>query len=309
MDLVRAVVLPVGLGLLGFVEPCSLGSTFLFIKYLEGTGRIGQLVQLSVFAAVRSVFFGALGVLAVVLGGAFIPVQRAAWIGLGALYVLIGVLYLTGGTRIIAVSLGPRITAIPGRWRSAGLGVLFGLNVPACATPLLLTLFGMATAGGIAGAALASGFVSLALFGLALSLPLVAAVIFAPTRRVLDWLATLSRRQPYWIGAVLIVLGAWSIWLAVVAAPITAGQFAEGPLAVGAQVIVISVPNIPGPYCAYGVEKRLLELEGVDEVQTSWEREQIRIVTKEKARLTADGIKQAIKRADYPYTYDIRIAD
>ena len=61
---------------------------------------------------------------------------------------------------------------------------------------------------------MARGFVSLALFGLALSLPLVVAVFFEPARRGLDWLAGLSRRLPIWTGLLLILLGSWSIWFA-----------------------------------------------------------------------------------------------
>jgi cytochrome c-type biogenesis protein len=90
------------------------------------------------------------------------------------------------------------------------------LNIPACAAPLILALLGAAAAGGAAGATLASGFVSLAVFGLALSLPLVAAVLFEPARRALDWLAGLSGRIPVWTGAVLIALGIWSIWFGLV---------------------------------------------------------------------------------------------
>src|SRR3546814_1366678 len=69
------------------------------------------------------------------------------------------------------VTLGPSLKRL-GRLRgSAGLGLLFGLNIPACAAPLLLALLaGAATT----GATLLSGFVALAVFGLALSLPLVA---------------------------------------------------------------------------------------------------------------------------------------
>ena len=40
---------------------------------------------------------------------------------------------------------------------------------------------------------------------------LVAAVLFAPARRALDWLAGLSGRAPFCTGIVLILLGAWSI--------------------------------------------------------------------------------------------------
>jgi cytochrome c-type biogenesis protein len=75
-------------------------------------------------------------------------------------------------------------------------------------------LLGTAAAGGASGQTLASGFVSLAVFGLALSLPLVIAVYFERARRALDWLAELSRRVPRWTGLLLIALGVWSIWFA-----------------------------------------------------------------------------------------------
>ena len=211
--LASLVLLPVGLGLLGFVEPCSLGSTLLVIKHLEGRGAASKLAQVGVFAATRAVFVGLLGVLAVVLGSAFLGFQRAAWVGLGAVYLVIGLLYLAGRSGTLMVSLGPGSTRLSDTRSSAALGLLFGLNIPACAGPLLVALLGAAAAGGASGATLASGFVSLALFGLALSLPLVLAVLFAPARRALDGLAGLSRRLPVWTGLLLVALGAWSIKL------------------------------------------------------------------------------------------------
>lgn len=86
------------------------------------------------------------------------------------------------------------------------------MNIPACAAPLILALLALAAAGGASTAELGAGFVSLGLFGLALSLPLVLAVFFAPVRALLDRLAALSRRIPRWTGALFIVLGLWSIW-------------------------------------------------------------------------------------------------
>lgn len=88
---------------------------------------------------------------------------------------------------------------------------MFGLNIPACAAPLIFSLLGLAAAGGIAGGTLAAGFVSLGLFGLAVSLPLVLAVLFDPARHLLDRLAGLSTRLPLWTGVLLIVLGLWSV--------------------------------------------------------------------------------------------------
>jgi cytochrome c-type biogenesis protein len=57
-----------------------------------------------------------------------------------------------------------------------------------------------------------TGFVSLVLFGLVLSAPLVAAVFFEPARRAIDWIAGLTGRMPAVAGAVFIALGLWSVW-------------------------------------------------------------------------------------------------
>lgn len=209
--LINLVALPIGLGLLGFIEPCSIGSSLVFVKYLEGRGAAAKLAQVGVFTATRALFIGLLGMLAVVVGTAFVGLQKGAWIVLGALYVAIGALYLAGRAKSLMISLGPSLARLSGSRGSAGLGLLFGLNIPACAAPLIFALLGMAAASGVSGATLAAGFISLGLFGFALSLPLVVAVLFAPARRALDRLAGLSERLPFWTGVLLITLGLWSI--------------------------------------------------------------------------------------------------
>ncbi|GGX86506.1 hypothetical protein GCM10007160_12280 [Litchfieldella qijiaojingensis] len=211
IDLLNLVLLPIGLGLLGFVEPCSVGSSLVFVKYLEGKDRLAKLSQVTVFALTRGLFIGLLGASAVWLGTAFLGFQKAAWIVLGAIYTAIGLLYMLGKASFLMRTIGPRLSTISGGRGSATLGVLFGINIPACAAPLIFALFGAAAAGGAAGRPIVVGFVSLALFGLALSLPLVLAAAFAPVRRALDRLAGLSRRIPVWTGLVLIALGLWSI--------------------------------------------------------------------------------------------------
>jgi cytochrome c-type biogenesis protein len=206
------VLLPLGLGLLGFIEPCSIGSTLLFVKYLEGKSPTNKLSQAIVFAGTRAVFVGLLGVLAVLVGDAFLGFQRAAWIILGAVYILLGLPYLIGKTQALRLSLGLNLGRISPLRGSSLIGVFFGLNIPACATPLIFALLATAAASGSTGATVAGGFVSLGLFGLALSLPLVAVLLFEPGGRTLDKLASLSQRLPFWTGLILIVLGAWSIW-------------------------------------------------------------------------------------------------
>jgi len=206
------VLLPVGLGLLGFVEPCSIGSTLIFVKTLEGADEKVKLAQVGVFALSRALFMGALGLVAAIVGSSFLGFQRSAWVILGASYVALGLLFVANKAMMLNVALGPSLARLSGVRGPAALGILFGLNVPACAAPLIFALLATAAAGGASGATLAAGFVSLALFGLALSAPLILAVLFERARSVLDWLGTLSHRMPFWTGLVLIALGLWSIW-------------------------------------------------------------------------------------------------
>jgi len=208
----QLIVLPIGLGLLGFIEPCSIASSLIFVKFLEGKSAATKLAHTLIFAATRAAFIGALGVAAVLVGSAFIGYQKAAWVVLGLLYALLGLLLITGRASRLMVAIGPRISGLSGGNASASLGILLGLNIPACAAPLLAALLAMVAATGASGAALAAGFVSLALFGLALSLPLVAAVFSQRARRLLDKLAHQAARYPKWAGLLLVVLGLWSIY-------------------------------------------------------------------------------------------------
>lgn len=213
--LTQLLILPVAFGLLGFVEPCSIAATLIFVKYLEGRKTRDQLAQATMFAAARTGFIGLLGMLAVLLGDSFFGLQRIAWATLGVIYVLLGLLYVIGRTGILRISLGRNVGRISSLRRSALLGIGFGINIPACATPLIFALLAMAAVSGVGGATLITGFISLGLFGLALSLPLVAVVLFKPGRLALDALTSLSHRLPFWAGLILVVLGGWSIWLGV----------------------------------------------------------------------------------------------
>lgn len=211
-ELMHWVVLPVGLGLLGFVEPCSIGATLVFIKTIEGKNASAKIAQVCVFTVMRALLMGMLGLGAVLVGAALLEFQKGVWIAFGAVYTLIGILYAAGKSGVIARSFGISLSRLSGLSGSAALGAVFALNIPACAGPLILALLGMAAAGGAGGISLSTGFASLVLFGLALSLPLIVAVLFRPARTALDWLAGLSRRIPFWTGVVMIILGLWSAW-------------------------------------------------------------------------------------------------
>jgi len=211
VEFTATFLLPIGLGLFGFIEPCSIGSTLLFIKLIEGKPAAVKVGQVAIFAFSRAIFIGLLGAAAAVIGAIFLGLQKVGWLVLGLVYLAIGILYLTGHIGWLMRSIGPRLAGLGDLRASAALGVLFGLNIPACAAPLLLALLA-ASAAGATGSGVAGGFASLALFGFALSLPLVAAVFFEPARRALDWLASLTARVPLWTCLLLIALGLWSAW-------------------------------------------------------------------------------------------------
>lgn len=211
MDIWALIVVPLGLGLLGFIEPCTVGSSLVFVKYLEGKDASAKLIEMTAFAVTRALFVGALGAVAALLGTAFLSAQRWFWVLLGALYVALGTFYLAKKQWLLMRMIGPK----PGRgWHTkgaAGLGVLFGLNIPACAAPLLAALM----AASVGAASVARGFLAMGVFGLALSLPLVLVVFWGRARSWLDRLVSLSERVPLWTGVVFVVLGLWSIYFGV----------------------------------------------------------------------------------------------
>jgi cytochrome c-type biogenesis protein len=208
VDLWTLLVLPLGLGLLGFIEPCTVGSHLLFVKYLAGRGAAAKLLETGIFMLTRALFIGGLGAVAALVGSAFLNAQRWFWVLLGAAYVLLGVLYLTRQHGRLMRVLGPKLSRARNRRGAAALGVLFGLNIPACAAPLLAAVF----AASLGTASVAQGFWIMAVFGLALSLPLVVAVFWERARRCLDRLAALSNRIPFWTGVVFVLLGVWSAY-------------------------------------------------------------------------------------------------
>ena len=155
-----------------------------------------------------ALFIGALGVAAAVVGTAFLHAQHWFWILLGAAYVVLGLLYLAGQQWRSMRVFGPALGRARGAQGGAMLGVLFGLNIPACAAPVLAALM----AASVGAASVVQGFVAMAIFGLALSLPLVLVVFWGRAKHWLDLFAAMSERLPLWTGLLFIALGAWSIY-------------------------------------------------------------------------------------------------
>jgi cytochrome c-type biogenesis protein len=212
-DLGHQLLLALGLGLLGFIEPCSVGGHLLFLKVVEGREQAFKLQQTAVFAATRTVFMGALGALVTLVGHGFFALQRGGWLLLGTLYAVLGALYLAGKTSILMRHIGPGLATLADARGSAGLGLLFGLNVPACAAPLLLVILGtVAVAPDTLTEPIVTGFVTLAVFGLALSAPLVLLIAWPQATSQVDRLFGMAARTRMVTGSILLLLGLWSIY-------------------------------------------------------------------------------------------------
>ena len=204
------VLLPIGLGLLGFVEPCSLGANLLFLNLLATSGTARKVREALVFAATRSLFLGLLGAIAALATHWLVRAQAGYSLLLGLFYIALGVASLaTTWKWTLPTSIEPG--QLLARWagRAAPLGVIFGLTAPACAAPLFLALVGQASPGGAA-----RGFVMLGLFGLALSAPLVLIAAWRRADALLRRMRAWAGRVPAVAGIVLIGLGVLSIWVA-----------------------------------------------------------------------------------------------
>lgn len=208
LTLQTVIFLPIGLGLLGFIEPCTIGGHLLFLDTQNSRSRSGKITAVFAFLAVRSTVAGLFGGLIAYLGQKLIGVQTGIWLVFGAIYLMVGLAFLIGWAGLISW----RIDLAPHVWKQAQnplvLGLASGLNIPACAAPILFGLLGLAATTGT----IIVGFTMMFLFGLFLSLPLV---ILAVVPKWGHWLERTGQRMKnmrWLIGVVFILLGCWSIW-------------------------------------------------------------------------------------------------
>jgi len=201
MEWYQIIVVPIAFGLVGFVEPCSIGANIIFLGYLEsrGSSRILDAVK---FTITRALFLGLIG-LAVGIAGQSLMIGAYSYsLLLGIFYValgFVGMFWRYRGSGLGSLDLGrclPKEGAVP-------LGVVFGLSAPACSLPLFLALIGL---GAMEGAAI--GFLTLFLFGLALSAPLLWIARSVRADEALRRLGKLTSKIPYLSESVLILVGA-----------------------------------------------------------------------------------------------------
>lgn len=202
------LLLPIGLGLLGFIEPCTIGGHLLFLETQNSRSNREKLSAVLTFIVARSLVSGLFGGLIAFLGQKIIVAQTGIWLVFGVIYLFIGIAFLIGRARFVKRGFSLSPTAWKRTQNPLVLGLAFGLNIPACAAPILFGLLGLAATTGT----VTTGFTMMFLFGLFLSSPLA---LFAAVPKLATSLNALGQRmkQMGWlIGVIFALLGLWSIW-------------------------------------------------------------------------------------------------
>ncbi len=205
---VSLVLLPVGLGLIGFVEPCAIGAHLIFLSQQAERSGKAKAAALAAFVSARTLVMGIFGALVGVLGQWLIGFQTGFWLIFGLLYCVIGMTFLHNRSGWFKRGLAFRSPA----WKNARspwlVGAAFGMNIPACAAPILFALLGLTVSGGSAIA----GIIMMAIFALGLSAPLVVMTLLPGFARLVARSAEWLRARRWLSGAIFIVLGIWSIY-------------------------------------------------------------------------------------------------
>jgi cytochrome c-type biogenesis protein len=216
MNVWLLIGLALGLGLLGFVEPCTLGAHLVMVQVLAAQPRQDRITQTLVFVVTRMLVMGSIGAGTVLLGQTLFGVQRGLWLLMGSGYLLLGIVYGCGMHGQLGRWLRSRLPPAPPSRPALMLGVLFGMNIPACALPLFLALLtasvGLRTS--------LHGFVLLALFGFALAVPLVLMLTWPRIQTIVVSLSTRLHAAPRLLGMLFILLGIWTLGLAWTAPPV-----------------------------------------------------------------------------------------
>ena len=208
LSLYTLLLLPAALGLLGFIEPCTIGAHLIFLETQQARSKAEKIRALSMFILVRALMVGVSGAAITFLGQFMVGLQTNLWLIFGSIYLLIALLFLLSGGGLIK----QRINLAPAYWKQASnpviLGIAFGLNIPACAAPIIFGLLGLAST----ASSMLAGFSMMFMFGFALSLPLAIFVAIPSLAQRLARLGETLKGKTWILGLIFILLGLWSIW-------------------------------------------------------------------------------------------------
>jgi cytochrome c-type biogenesis protein len=202
MNVYASILIPLTFGLIGFIEPCSLGINIIFLDRIKDYKRAKRISETLIFSLVRGLFLALVGLSAAFIGSKIITLQSSFFWVLGGVYVLLGVIAIMNMYVPIFKHEINLSKYIPFKGTKA-LGFVFGLIIPACAISLVLALIGKSVVIGN----LLEGFISLFTFGIALSFPLLLISCFEKSNKIIKSISEKARRIPWLAGFVLIVVG------------------------------------------------------------------------------------------------------
>ena len=190
------------LGLVAAFTPCALGINLLLVGALRDRPRAARLRQVALFASVRAGFLALVGLLFGFLAREMGLLTTRYQQAISVLIILLGVLFIVSVYRPINVPL-PALGQRLGQRRGSmlGLGLLFGLDIPACASPLFYAVLSKTIFAG----ELVAGTLALVVFGLGMTLPIVAFVNFDGLSQALTDFARRRRVTFAWIGGVVLI--------------------------------------------------------------------------------------------------------
>jgi cytochrome c-type biogenesis protein len=202
MSIHSLVLLPFMFGLIGFVEPCSIGINLIILNRIKEQKRMRRIWETLIFTFVRGSFLALMGLSAAFVGSKIIPIQSSLFLFLGGIYILSGVLALMNKYKP-AFSFEINMGKYFQNKGSVALGLVFGPVIPACAIPLVLALIGKSILIGN----LLQGFVSLLIFGIGLSSPLIGISYSNKSNEIITKISEKARKVPWLAGVVLIIVG------------------------------------------------------------------------------------------------------
>jgi len=143
MSLYSIIIVPVLFGLIGFVEPCSLGINSIFLNHIQKFDKMKRVRETLIFALLRGVVLALVGITAAFIGREFITIQ-------GSLFTILGVIYFALGLFIIVKKYLPvfnfkiDFSNYFKDKHTVSLGIVFGFVIPACSIPFIIALISQA---------------------------------------------------------------------------------------------------------------------------------------------------------------------
>jgi cytochrome c-type biogenesis protein len=206
MSFYSMIILPFVFGLIGFVEPCSMGINMMFLSSVNQTSSARRIKEITVFMLVRALVLALLGLSVAFVGNRLFSFNQGFLIILALIYISIGLLMIFSKS-LLARLRNLRIAHILGLDFKEGslkrLGLVAGLTIPACAIPLITVLLGQTLLLG----KILTGFIALFVFGLALTVPLAIFSFFKGGIIWLGWLAARTKKFQVVGGIILVLIG------------------------------------------------------------------------------------------------------